>query len=90
MEIGIVEDKKNRLVFDLKGEDHTFCGFLKQELLTDDHVKVATYTINHPLVGVPRFILETDGQDPKKTLKDAAKRLSKNLEKFESEFTKAL
>lgn len=90
MEITIIEEKKNRLVFELAGEDHTFCGLLKQELQTDSAVNVATYTISHPLVGVPRFVLETDGSEPRKVLKDATKRLLKNLEKAEELFAENL
>jgi len=81
MEIDILEDKKKRLVFELKGEDHTLCNVLREELWNDKSVKVSAYNIRHPLVGVPKFIIETDGEDPKKALKDALKRLkSKNSE----------
>jgi len=78
MNIKILEDKKNRLIFEIEGESHTFCGILKKELWNDDHVKAAGYHIGHPLVGTLRFVLETDGADPKKTLNSAIKRLEKN------------
>jgi len=82
MEIKILEEKKNRLVFEIKGESHTLCKALQKELWNDSHVKVAGYNIDHPLVGVPKFILETDGADPKKTISSAIKRLQKQTEKF--------
>ena len=76
MEITIIEDKKKRLVFEIRGEDHTLCNALREELWNDKSVSVSAYNINHPLVGVPKFIIETDGKkDPKKALKDAIKRL---------------
>ena len=87
MELNILEEKKNNLKFELKGEDHTFCNLLKNELWNDKHVKVATYSVAHPLVGVPKFIVETDGREPKKVLEDAAKRLSKSLDKFKKDFS---
>ena len=78
MEINILEDKKARLVFELKGEGHTLCNALREELWNDKAVTVSAYNISHPIVGVPKFIIETDGkEEPKKALKAAIKRLKK-------------
>ena len=85
MEVAILEEKKNKLVFEIKGEGHTLSNVLRKELWTDEHVTTATYAIEHPLIEVPRFILETDGADPKKTLVAAAKRVLKNVEKVKAE-----
>ena len=85
MEINIVEEKKNKLIFEITGEGHTLSNVLRKELNSDEHVKSAAYTIDHPLIEKPRFILETDGADPKKTLIAAAKRVQKELEKVKTE-----
>ncbi|MBS3148977.1 DNA-directed RNA polymerase subunit L [Candidatus Woesearchaeota archaeon] len=85
MEVNIIEDKKNRLVFEIKGEGHTLSNAIRKELWNDEHVTTATYAIEHPLIEVPHFVLETDGADPKKTLSAAAKRLQKQVEKIKSE-----
>lgn len=85
MEINIVEEKKNKLIFEITGEGHTLSNVLRKELNNDEHVKAAAYTIDHPLIEKPRFVLETDGADPKKTLIAAAKRVQKELEKVKSE-----
>lgn len=77
MEINILEDKKKRLVFELKGEGHTLCNVLREELWNDKAVTVSAYNISHPLVGIPTFIIETSTKDPKKALKDAIDRLKK-------------
>ncbi len=77
MEINVVEDKKKRLVFELKGEGHTLCNALREELWNDKSVTVSAYNISHPLVGIPKFIIETSGKSPKKALKDAISRLKK-------------
>jgi DNA-directed RNA polymerase subunit L len=78
MEINVLEDTKKRMVFDLKGEDHTLCNALREELWNDEAVTVAAYNISHPLIGVPKFIIETnDKSTPKEALKDAVKRLQK-------------
>lgn len=77
MEINIIEDKKKRLVFELKGEGHTLCNVLREELWNDKSVTVSAYNISHPLVGIPTFIIETSSKSPKKALKDAIARLKK-------------
>ncbi len=85
MEVNIIEEKKNRLVFEITGEGHTLSNALRKELWNDEHIKVATYAIDHPLIEKPKFVIETDGADPKKTVVAAAKRVQKELEKAKSE-----
>ncbi len=85
MEFKVLEDSKNRLVFELRGETHTFCNVLKEELQAIKGVVIATYTIDHPLVGTPKFHLETKGIEPREALKDALKQLKKKAEAFKKE-----
>lgn len=82
MEINILENKKNRIVFEVVGATHTFCGALKEELWEDKNVKVSTYNIDHPLTGKPKFIVETSGEEAKKTVDSAIKRLEKKIDKL--------
>ncbi len=82
MELNVLEKKKYRLIFELPGADHTLCNALKTELWNDGDVKVATYTINHPLVAVPKFILETKGKDAAEALVEAIGRLQKQFKSF--------
>ena len=89
MEINFLEEAKNKIVFELKGEDHTFCNILREELWNDSSVKVAAYNISHPLIGVPKFFLETDSKkNPKKALKDAISRLKKKNDELLKEISK--
>lgn len=89
MELSILEDKKNRMVVEIRGETHSFCNAIKKELWNDKHVKVAAYDISHPFVGVPKLIVETDSNEtPKKALLGASKRLEKSFEKFKADFSK--
>lgn len=85
MELHILEEKKNKLVFELIGDGHTMSNSLRKELWNDEHVKGAAYAVEHPLIETPRFVLETDGADPRKILQAAAKRLLKTVEKMKSE-----
>jgi DNA-directed RNA polymerase subunit L len=86
MNINIIEDKKNRFVFEVDGMGHTFLNILKNELNNDSHIKVATYNIKHPEINKPKFIVETNGDEsPKSALTGAVSRLKKLSEKFSKE-----
>ncbi len=85
MDIHIIEEKKNRIVFEVKGEGHTISNAVRAELWNDEHIKAAAYTIDHPLIETPRFVIETDGAEPRKTIVAAAKRVQKQLEKVKAE-----
>lgn len=85
MEIKIKEETKNKIIFEITGEDHTFSNLLRKELWNDPHVKASAYNIDHPLVGQPCFVLQTDGEDPKKILQTTSKKIQKQLEKLKEE-----
>jgi len=88
MEFKVLEESKTKLVFQLPGETHTFCNVLKQELLQVKGVSLATYKIDHPLVGIPQFLIETKGIEPRKALQEALKALKKKAEEFKKEVGK--
>jgi DNA-directed RNA polymerase subunit L len=88
MELKVVEESKNKLVIDVKGESHTLCNVLKRELWKDKNVKVSGYYVDHPLVGTPRFVVETDGGNPKDALLTAVKNVKKDCDAFIKVFEK--
>jgi DNA-directed RNA polymerase subunit L len=88
MEINVLEESKKRMVFELKGETHTFCNALKEALWKVPGVDIASYTIEHPLVGIPKFILETKGIEPREALKKAVAELRKKGKEFKKEVGK--
>jgi len=88
MEFNVLEESKTKMVFELKGESHTLCNALKQELQQVKGVQIATYRIDHPLVGVPRFSLETKGIEPRKAIKEALANLKKKAKEFSKEVGK--
>ncbi len=90
MEINVIEEKKNRISFELKGQGNTFCNILKDELWNDKHVTVATYTIKHPLIGIPFMIVETDGKSPRQALASAAERIANKADNLRKEFKKEI
>ena len=78
MNVTIVEESTTKLLFEVKGVSHTLANALKFELRNDSGVKAAGYAIGHPLVGTPRFVVETKkGTSPKKAVSEAVKRLQK-------------
>lgn len=88
MEIKILEESANRLVFEAK-TSHTLCTALKQELWEDEDVKAAGYSIAHPLVGKPVFTVETKkGREPRKAVSKAIKGLNKKLENLQTKLKK--
>lgn len=88
MEFKVREESKSKLVFELPGETHTFCNALKSELLQVKGITLCTYRIDHPLTGIPRFLLETKGIEPRKALREALKSLKKKAEEFKKEVGK--
>ena len=87
MDIKIVEEKGKRLEFEIN-ENVSFLNVLKNELLNDENVKVATYFVKHPLVGKPKMIIEAD--DPRKALNSAVTRLKKLNAKFADDVKKEI
>ena len=85
MEYKVVEEQKHKLVFQLPGETHTFCNILKEELQQVKGVTLATYKIDHPFVGVPQFLIETKGIEPREALKEALKSIKKKAQQFKKE-----
>jgi len=85
MEFIVLSESKTELVFQLKGETHTFCNMLKAELQKVKGVEIATYNIDHPLIGVPQFMIQTKGTEPRKALKTALKAISSVADQFVKE-----
>ncbi|MBN2457533.1 DNA-directed RNA polymerase subunit L [Candidatus Woesearchaeota archaeon] len=88
MELNVVEKSKNRIIIEIKGETHTLCNALKEELYSNPDVKAAGYYIEHPEVGIPRLVVETKKNSPQKVISDALKKLIKKNEKFLDAFNK--
>jgi len=91
MKISVMEDKKSKFIFELEGMGHTFLNALKTELWNDEHIKIATYTVRHPIISKPKFVLETDGNStPRAALLSAISRLKKASDKLKKDLAKEL
>jgi DNA-directed RNA polymerase subunit L len=82
MELNVIEEGKGKMIFELDGASHTICNILNKEIWKDKHIKNAGYTIRHPLIGKPEFVIETDGEDPRKVVANACSKLKKQFESF--------
>jgi DNA-directed RNA polymerase subunit L len=87
MELILIEDNKNKLIVDIKGAGHALCNAIKKELWNDKDVKAAAYNVEHPLVGIPRMIVETSGKEARKAVLDAISRLKKQNTEFKKKFS---
>ena len=84
MEITILNQTKKELTFEVDGVGHTFCNLVKEMLHKNKSVEAASYSVDHPLVGKPRFIITTDGkEDPMSALKKAVKAVKSENTKME-------
>lgn len=88
MEIKILEDAPHKFVFEMKGIDHTIANIIQKELWTDSDVKISGYRVSHPLVGHPKFMIETTKKKARDVLSDAIKRLKKHNAEIAKEISK--
>ncbi|MFC2174746.1 DNA-directed RNA polymerase subunit L [archaeon] len=88
MELVFLENRKDSMVVDLKGEAHTFPSLLCWALLKDPKVQVAVYDVPHPLIGTPRVHIKTKGEEPKAALKKALKLIHKELDSLNTTVSK--
>ena len=91
MELEVVEKSKNKVIIKIKGENHTLCNTLKEELYRDGNVKSAGYYIEHPAFGVPTMVVETKtGTDVMDAVQMACTRIKKANTTFLKAFEKEI
>ncbi|MCE4606713.1 MAG: hypothetical protein F7B59_05190 [Desulfurococcales archaeon] len=91
MEIEIIGENSNKLIFQLKGEDHTIANLLVGYLKRVKGVKRAYYDIPHPLIGVPEItILTDDSISPSQAVEAAIKSILNDLKLLEEKYSKSI
>jgi len=87
-----VKDKgENYIEIELPEEGHTLCNLLVDFLNRRPDVEYAAYTIDHPLVGVPRVFLRTKGgKKPEDVLIEAIDDAISALDELNSELRKVI
>lgn len=84
----IVESSKNKLVLKLPEFDNTILNVLKEELRKDPAVEISAFNVDHPLIGTPKLVVETNKGEPKKAIMEAIKRLHDKNKEFADAFKK--
>lgn len=90
MEIKILNEDKNKIEFEVIGEDHTLCNVIRNELWDQDNVNVSAYNIKHPLISNPIMLVEVNKGDPKTALNSAVSSLKKQIKELRDIFSKKL
>ena len=85
MEINILENSKNEIKLEL--ENLTIVEILRVYLNKDDSVSFAAWKREHP-TKKPILLVRTKGKTAKKAINDAVSKITKDLDKIESDFKK--
>ncbi|OKY79214.1 MAG: DNA-directed RNA polymerase subunit L [Candidatus Methanohalarchaeum thermophilum] len=86
MEIDVKKKNKNEMEIELIGEDHTLANLLKEELLSDSRVQIASYNKEHPELSNPVLHVKTKKEDPKEVIDEITEDLIKSYENLNQEF----
>lgn len=89
MEMRLVSKTDKKMEIEVIGENDTLLNLLKQRLLTDPSVEMASYIMGHPYLDNPLFIIETKSGKADAALKNAAKDLRQQFDEFESLLVRA-
>jgi DNA-directed RNA polymerase subunit L len=89
MEIRLVNKTDKRMELEFIGENDTLLNLLKQGLLADPTVDVATYVMGHPYLDVPKFVVEVKSGKAETALKNAAKNVRGQFDEFETLLVRA-
>jgi len=87
MELNVLENDNGILRIEIKGEGHTLCNDLREELSNDKSVDAAGYTIESKLMSSPILLIK--GKNPKKSLEKAIENIKKRNEQLRNLLLKA-
>lgn len=84
MELRLLSKNDKRMEIEFIGENDTLLNLLKQKLLQDGDVELATYVMGHPYLDNPRFIVEMKKGKPEAAVKNAAKELRAQFDELDT------
>ncbi len=86
LQIRVLKHDQGRIEMEIRGEGHTLLNLLVSELNKNPHV-TAAYRIEHPLLGIARLSVRTDGNiTPLEAIRSAIGTLSEALEYLRRRF----
>lgn len=83
MKLRLLEKGKDKIVFEVSGETHTFLNLLRENAWKVGS-KQASYVVRHPYLSEPKFIVNAG--NPVKILSDASQRIIDQAKDFWKEF----
>lgn len=89
MELRTLTQDDTTVEIEVDGEDDTILNLVKQQLLQDDDVEVATYLRGHPRLDKPTLKVEVTSGDPVAKIEDAVSELRQEFDDLESAFLDA-
>lgn len=89
MELRTVTEEDSVVEIEVDGEDDTILNVVKEALLADDDVEVATYTRGHPQLDKPKLRVETASGDPLQKIEETVKSLRSEYDDLESDLLDA-
>jgi DNA-directed RNA polymerase subunit L len=90
VQLELLKKEDNSRLIMVVGEDHTLTNLLRVVLHEDVNVRAASYTVDHPLTGNPKFFIRTEGKSPERALVDAVERIVEKLEEAKKQLQRAL
>ena len=90
MEIKVLKEEKNKIEFEVIGENHTLCNPVRNELWNQDNVNISAYNIHHPLISNPIMLVEVSKGDPKIAITNSVNSLKKQTKELKDLFSKKL
>jgi DNA-directed RNA polymerase subunit L len=82
MQLKVIESNRYELKIEIGGEGHSFCNLLRKTLLEEPSVDSAGYSIDHPLLASPIFILKTKKRQANVVLREALEKMLARTEEF--------
>ena len=86
MELVLLEKDKQRIKFEIKGEEHSFCNALRKEIWQGKDVDISGYHIAHPQVSEPVFVVQAKKGDVQTVVDAAVDRLQKTTAELKKAF----
>jgi DNA-directed RNA polymerase subunit L len=91
IEIKVKKKEKNKIIYEILGEDHTLGNLLEKILINKDGVSYASYENPHPLENkIVLTIVTKDGVNPESVLREALKEIIELSRDFRERYRKAL
>lgn len=88
MKLNIKTKEPHYVEMEIVGGDRAFPEAIREIILKDSDVEFASYTVDHPQVGIPLLIVRTKKKNPIIVIKNAIKTLRKQAVAFKAQIKK--